>query len=31
MSDNKEMLEATLKGLQDEVNSLNIDINMKKK
>ena len=31
MSDNKEMLEATLKGLQDKVNSLNTDINMKKK
>tara|TARA_R110002020_G_scaffold299197_3_gene514929 strand:+ start:581 stop:925 length:345 start_codon:yes stop_codon:yes gene_type:complete len=31
MSNEKEMLEATLKGLQDKVNSLNTDINMKKK
>jgi len=31
MNNEKEMLEATLKGLQDKVNSLNTDINMKKK
>ena len=31
MSNEKEMLEATLKGLQDKVNSLNTDINMKRK
>ena len=31
MSNEKEMLEATLKGLQDKVDSLNTDINMKKK
>ena len=31
MSNEKEMFEATLKGLQDKVNSLNTDINMKKK
>ena len=31
MSDSKELLEATIKGLEDKVNSLNTDINMKKK
>ena len=31
MNNEKEMLEATLKGLQEKVNSLNTDINMKKK
>ena len=31
MSNEKEMLEATLKGLQDKINSLNVDVNMKKK
>jgi hypothetical protein len=31
MENNKELLEATIKGLEDKVNSLNTDINMKKK
>ena len=31
MSNEKEVLEATLKGLEEKVNSLNTDINMKKK
>jgi hypothetical protein len=31
MNESKELLEATIKGLEDKVNSLNIDINMKKK
>jgi len=31
MNNEKEMLEATLKGLQEKVNSLNTDINMKKR
>ena len=31
MSESKELLEATIKGLEDKINSLNTDINMKKK
>ena len=31
MNESKELLEATLKGLEEKVNSLNTDINMKKK
>jgi hypothetical protein len=31
MSENKEMLEATVKGLQDKVNQLNIDLKSKQK
>jgi len=31
MSENKEMLEATVKGLQDKVNQLNMDLKSKQK
>ena len=31
MNESKELLEATIKGLEEKVNSLNTDINMKKK
>ena len=31
MSDSKELLEATIKGLEEKINSLNTDINMKRK
>ena len=31
MSENKEMLEATVKGLQDKVNQLNMDLKSKEK
>jgi len=31
MSESKELLEATIKGLEEKINSLNTDINMKKK
>ena len=31
MSENKEMLEATVKGLQDKVNQLNVDLKSKQK
>ena len=31
MSESKELLEATIKGLEDKVNSLNTDITMKKR
>ena len=31
MNESKELLEATIKGLEDKVNSLNTDITMKKK
>ena len=31
MSENKELLEATVKGLQDKVNQLNIDLKSKQK
>jgi len=31
MSENKELLEATVKGLQDKVNQLNIDLKAKQK
>ena len=31
MNESKELLEATIKGLEDKINSLNTDINMKKK
>ena len=31
MENNKELLEATIKGLEEKINSLNTDINMKKK
>ena len=31
MNESKELLEATIKGLEEKINSLNTDINMKKK
>mgnify|MGYP003137204491 CR=1 FL=1 len=31
MSESKELLEATIKGLEEKINSLNTDINMKRK
>ena len=31
MENNKELLEATIKGLEEKINSLNTDINMKRK
>ena len=31
MSESKELLEATIKGLEEKINSLNTDVNMKKK
>ena len=31
MNESKELLEATIKGLEEKINSLNTDINMKRK